>query len=92
LANSVHSATVSVPNLPYDFAVPVLAGWDLAYPCSDHEMKTIGAWIEDGSYSIASGASTGTLRYKVASVLRDKNADDGMGAAYKVNIVGFHKD
>jgi hypothetical protein len=88
----MHAQWVTVPDLPYDYAVPALAGWDVGYLCGDHEVRRIGTRITDFDYEKAPGASTGTLRYRVTSVLHDKNADDGLRSRYKVNILGFNRD
>lgn len=89
---STHAQWVTIPDLPYDYAVPVLTGWDIGYPCGDHEVKKIGTRITDFNYEKASGALTGTLHYRVASVLQDKNADDGFLSRYNVNVLGFRRD
>jgi hypothetical protein len=92
ISPSAHAEWVTVPDLPYDYAVPVLAGWDIGYPCGDHEVKKIGTRITHFYYEKAPGASRGTLRYRVASVLQDKNADDGLVSRYRVNVLGFNRD
>jgi hypothetical protein len=35
----------TVRGLPYDVAIPVLTGWELAYGCDDQQVQEIGAWI-----------------------------------------------
>jgi hypothetical protein len=80
---------VEVRNVPFDYAVPVLSGWDLFYECSDHHVAEVGIWLEDIRYEKNPGDSSGTLRYKVTSVLRDEGNSNGSAANYKVNILGF---
>jgi hypothetical protein len=89
---STRAEWITVPDLPYDYAVPVLAGWDIGYPCEDHELKKMGTQITHFGYEKAPGAATGTLSYRITSVLQDKNADDGMLARAKVNVLGFRRD
>ena len=60
-----------VENVPFLYAIPVLTGWQLEYPCSDHHVETIGVWIKGFSYEKAPGAATGTLFYTIESILTD---------------------
>jgi hypothetical protein len=52
----------------------------------------MGTQITHFGYEKAPGAATGTLSYRITSVLQDKNADDGMLARAKVNVLGFRRD
>jgi len=82
----------SVQNVPFDYAVPVLTGWQLEYPCSDHHVKKIGVWLTEFSYVRAPGAPTGTLYYTVESTLADEAffGDHGGEALYNVSILGLN--
>ena len=75
--------------MPFDYAVPVLTGWDLSYVCTDHHVKRMGAYLVDFAYVKGPAAATGTLNYTVFSTLRD-DSDNGHAARYKVNILGLN--
>jgi hypothetical protein len=84
----------SVDNVPFDYAVPVLTGWQLQYLTSDHHVETIGVWIKGFSYEKAPGAAMGTLFYEIESTLHDNPAicpkKRGL-AYYKVSILGLNR-
>jgi hypothetical protein len=49
----------------------MLSGWELQYrPCDDEHGREVGVWVHDFSTGTP---STSTLRYKISSILRDKN-------------------
>ena len=81
-----------IDNVPFHYAVPVLTGWQLAYPCSDHHVETIGVWIKGFSYERAPGAATGTLLYTIESILTDDAilGDHGGEAQYNVSVLGLN--
>ena len=83
----------SVQNVPFDYAVPVLTGWQLEYPCSDHHVKTIGVWLKGFSYVKAPGASTGTLFYTIESTLADAalRGTHGGEAQHKISVLGLNR-
>jgi len=74
-----------VEQVPFDYAVPVLTGWDLSYECSEHHVMRIGVYIVEFDYD----ATTGTLHYTVFSTLRD-DSDHGHDARYQVGILGLN--
>jgi hypothetical protein len=88
----VRTEDVTVEGLPFDYAIPVLSGWNVRYACDDENVKTIGVWLEPESvtYEKKPDESTGTLRYQVASVLHDRSQSPGHLAAYKVNVIGLN--
>jgi hypothetical protein len=61
-----------IEDLPFNYALPMLTGWDLRFDCDDEHVTEVGVWLEDFSYEKAPDAPTGTLRYTLGSVLRDK--------------------
>ena len=75
--------------VPYDYAIPVLTGWDLQYGCTDHEVERIGVYLVEFEYVKAPNAPTGTLNYTIFSTLRD-DSDNGHAAQYKVSVLGFN--
>jgi hypothetical protein len=85
--NDVSAQDVVIENIPFDYAIPMLTGWEVGYWTDDQHVKDLGVWIDEWSYSV--GATGGTLRYKLSSILRD---DDGPRYNYehrKVTILGI---
>lgn len=80
---------VEIRNLAFNYAVPVLSGWDLDYHCDDEHVTQVGIWLEEVRYQKVPGETTGVLRYTVASVLRDKDFDPTHAASHKVDILGI---
>lgn len=86
------SVWVAVPNLTYDYAVPVLAGFNIGDVCDDNHVKEVGAWIDTWYYEKNPGNPTGTLHYQVSSIFKDQDGLPGMAIPqYKVNILGFNR-
>lgn len=90
LGGGVETQDLVIENVPYDYAVPVLTGWELRYPCKDHHVKRLGVWLHDISYEKADGSSVGTLRYSISSILRDKNTVPLHIPRHKVSILGMN--
>jgi hypothetical protein len=80
---------VAVENVPFQYAIPMLTGWNLGYGCDDHHVTEVGAWIDEFSYDKPPAASTGTLHYKVSSSMKDKDGSPGHFSSKKVSILGF---
>jgi hypothetical protein len=81
---------VEIRNLPFDYAIPMLTGWDLSYSCNDQNVDEIGIWLENIRYEKGPGSATGTLRYTVISELRDEDASPGHFSRHKVSILGLN--
>jgi hypothetical protein len=82
-----------VRGIPYDVAIPVLTGWDLAYGCNDQQVQEIGAWIGGFDYDPATTQlqSNGRLSYTVRTVLHDRNGVDVQHSRHSVSMLGFRK-
>jgi CARDB len=78
-----------IEGVPFVHAIPLLTGWDLSYPCEDQNVKDIGVWITDAQYTKDPSAPTGTLRYKLSSVLSDEDNVPDHNVAHKVTILGI---
>lgn len=78
-----------VESVPFQFAIPVLAAWDLAYVCGDEHVTEIGAWVPKWEWTPATSPGGGTLRYSVSSILRDKDGDPGFHSRTQIKILGF---
>lgn len=79
---------VEILDLPFQYAIPMLTGWELRYYCNDEEVKRLGLRIHDVSYN-APGTPSGTLRYKVTGWLHDDDGVPGFRMRHKVHILGF---
>ncbi len=81
---------VVIDNIPYAYAIPMLTGWQLAYGCPrDHHVREVGISIDNLHYDKDPVASSGTLRYRVSSILRD-DSDHRHAFRHKVTILGLH--
>ncbi len=78
-----------IERIPFEYAVPVLSGWNLGYSCTDHHMTNIGIWIDEWSYVKDPSTNLGTLRYKLSSAFEDKNGDDPNFRTHKVTVLGL---
>ena len=80
----------SVEKVPFDYAIPVLTGWDMQYGCTDHEIERIGVFLVDFEYVKDPNAPTGTLNYTIFSTLRD-DSDNGHDRAVQGQRSGVQR-
>ncbi|MFQ5604325.1 MAG: hypothetical protein ACE5HS_13740 [bacterium] len=78
-----------IENVPFEYAVPILSGWDMSYACDDEHITQIGVWLSDFSYDKAPEDPTGTLRYTLSSVFHDKDNNPGHEFIGQVQILGL---
>ncbi|MDR4521169.1 MAG: hypothetical protein R3E36_11355 [Nitrosomonas sp.] len=83
----VRTETYRITDLPYDYGIPMLTGWDLNYECDDQRVQRAGTWIHD----IRFDARSHVLEYKVSSILRDRNGAPGFNAVHRVSILGLNR-
>lgn len=88
-AGGVKTKEYVVENIPFEYAVPMLTGWELAYFCDDENVAKIGIWITTFQYDKSADEPTGTLRYTISSILRDKDGSPGHLFRHRVSILGF---
>jgi hypothetical protein len=74
---------VVIENVPFDYAIPMLTGWEVGYLTDDQHVKDLGIWIDDWSFA------SGTLRYKLSSILRDNDLFPAHYTRHKVTILGI---
>ncbi|HSE83762.1 MAG TPA: CARDB domain-containing protein [Thermodesulfobacteriota bacterium] len=74
-----------IENVPFEFAIPMLTGWELGYLCDDEHVKDMGIWIDEWGYD----KNTRTLRYKLSSILTDKDDYPGHYYGHKVTVLGL---
>jgi hypothetical protein len=87
-AGKEQTVDVEILDLPFEYAVPMLTGWELRYYCNDEEVKRLGLHIHDVTYN-APGTAKGTLRYKVTGWLHDDDDRPGFRMRHKAHILGF---
>lgn len=78
-----------IENIPFKVAIPMLTGWDLHYVTDDQNVAEIGIWIDEMHYEKTPNAQTGTLRYKISSILRDEDNSPGFFSSHKATILGL---
>jgi hypothetical protein len=79
----------AITGVPYTWAIPMLAGWDIGDPCDDNHVKFAGASIDSWHYERAPGG-LGTLYYTVATKFADQDHKPGMVDAVKVDVLGIN--
>lgn len=84
-AGVVQTKEFVIENVPFEFAIPMLTGWELGYLCDDEHVKEIGIWIDEWGYD----KNTRTLRYKLSSILTDKDDYPGHYSSHKVTVLGL---
>ena len=87
--HGVKSEDFVIENVPFEYAIPMLTGWELRYQCDDENVKEIGIWIDKWSYVKDPANPHGRLSYTLSSILRDKNDDPGHNRSHKVTILGL---
>jgi len=83
----VRTQTFHITDLPYDYAVPMLTGWDLSNECEQQRIQRIGIWLHD----IRFDAQSGSLEYKLSSILRDSDGAPGFNAVHRVMVLGLQR-
>jgi hypothetical protein len=79
---------ITVENLPFDYAVPVLSGWSLGYRQDDHTVRDLGVQIVDFAYDKVAGEPTGTLRYTVLLVADNREGDEP-ALSHRASVLGL---
>lgn len=76
-----------IEKVPFEFAIPMLTGWELNYDlCSgDQHVTEAGIWIDGWGYD----KNSRTLRYKLSSILRDRDNSPVHQRRHKVTILGL---
>lgn len=83
----VRTKTFRINDLPYDYVVPMLTGWDLNYECDDQPVQRAGIWIHD----IRFDPDANELEYKVSSILRDRDGAPSFNAAHRISVLGLNR-
>lgn len=78
-----------IENVPYDYAIPMLTGWELSYGClGDQHVRQIGVWLAEIRYDKTPGLPLGTLHYKLSYILHDDSGNYGFNNS-KVTVLGL---
>jgi hypothetical protein len=83
----VRTQTVRINELPYDYAIPMLTGWDLTNECEQQRVQRAGIWIHD----IRFDPQSQRLEYKVSSILRDRDGAPSFNSAHRVTVLGLNR-
>ena len=83
LPGGVKKGQIVIENVPFEYAVPLLTGWDLNYLTDDQHVKEVGIAIDDWSFI------GDTLSYTLSSILRDDDFTPPHSARHKVTILGI---
>ncbi len=83
----VRTQTFRINELPYDYAIPMLTGWDLAYECEQQQVQQAGIWIHDIHFD----PDSQSMEYKVSSILRDKDGAPSFNAVHRITVLGFNR-
>ena len=83
----VRTQTVRINELPYDYAIPMLTGWELVNECEHQRVQRVGIWIHD----IRFDPQAGYLEYKVSSILRDQDGAPSFNSAHRITVLGLNR-
>lgn len=87
-ASDIFTREVVIDDIPFDYAVPMLTGWELNYACEEDEnVLRFGLWVHDVVFE--QGPETGTLRFSVSSQLRDDDLLPSHQSRYNIGILGL---
>jgi hypothetical protein len=89
--STVHTRDVTTREVPYEYALPMLTGWDLAYVCDDGHVTEAGVWIERFTYARHSASGGGTLSHTESSILRDKKSKRLHVSRQRITILGLRR-
>ena len=83
------SEEFTIVGIPFQYAIPVLTGWELRYLTKDQHVNEMGVSIDEAHYEKDPQSEVGTLRYKLTSVLRDKDGFPDFASRHRVTVVGL---
>lgn len=78
-----------IENVPFEYAIPMLTGWQLAYETDDQHVKELGISIDDWDWVYTAGSPGGTLYYRLSSILRDQDTTPRHCVSHKVTVLGI---
>jgi len=84
----VKSKDIVIDQIPWEYAIPMLTGWEVGYTVSDQHVKEIGIWIDEIHY-LEQNDPPGRLRYTVSSILHDDDTFPDNYFRHKITILGI---
>jgi hypothetical protein len=81
----VRTEAFEIDNIPYEYAIPMLTGWELAYDCDDENVAEAGVRIDKWDYD----RGIGKLRYTLSSTLRDDDSKPDFTHSHKITVLGL---
>jgi hypothetical protein len=88
-SGGVETEERAVSGVPFQFAIPVLASWDLSYGIEDEEVQWVGVWIPRWKWSPA--PTGGTLSYTLSSILDNCDHWPFFVTRAQIKILGFRR-
>lgn len=82
-----------IENVPFQYALPVLNGWDNGNTCGDSNVQSTGVWLTAVTFEKQANGF-GKLSYTVASKFSDDGGyfgDDGNQTGHSVVVLGFNE-
>lgn len=71
-SSQVRQQDITIENVPFHFATPVLKGWDIYLPLDDEQVREMGIWID--SFEYKRSGPTGKLTYRLKYTFEDDEA------------------
>jgi hypothetical protein len=90
----VKTESVVIENIPFQYAIPVLTGWELRYDfAGDQHVREMGASMEipAGYYEFDPHIQRGQLRYQLTSVLQDRDGRPAFFSGHRVTVIGLQR-
>ncbi len=89
-AGNTEIVEYSVQNIPYQYGIPLLTGWNLESFCGDEPVKSIGVYIEDWNYTfMPNSALGGNLIYKLVTTIDSGSGDAFIITGHHVSVLGI---
>jgi hypothetical protein len=86
----VRTESFVIENIPFQYAIPVLTGWEVHYDFArDQHVREMGVWIDEVRYERNPQTQLGRLQYKLSSVLQDKDGRPAFFSRHRVTVVGL---
>ena len=80
---------ITIKDVPFDYAVPILNGWDVSHRCDEH-VTALGAWISDFKLE-QTGPRKSTIRATLHGGIKDKGADNEDTLRFELAVLGVNR-
>ena len=78
-----------IERVSFEYALPLLAGWDLRYEGDENEIRRIGIWIGEIHYDKDPTGPFGTLRYTPLTEMNDNDSTPPFLWSHNVHVLGL---